>query len=99
MGMNPDTNRLEELGINEEALRNTLQDSERRGLERQLQQLKNESALVRPDGTPVPKHWSVFTVGEHVVVKNYTFRVAYFNETTIVLEPVGPVVLGTENGG
>lgn len=50
--------------------------------------------LLRPDGTPVPEHWSVFTVGEHVVVKGYTFKAAYLNETTIVLEPVGPVLVG-----
>ena len=50
--------------------------------------------LLRPDGTPVPDHWSVFTVGENVVVKNYTFKVAYIGESTLLLEPVGPVLVG-----
>lgn len=35
--------------------------------------LESFDQLLRPDGTPVPKHWSVFTAGEHVVVKDYTF--------------------------
>jgi hypothetical protein len=50
--------------------------------------------LVRPDGTPVPKHWTQFAVGEQVVIKGYTFKVAYIGETAILFEPVGPVVVG-----
>lgn len=53
------------------------------------------SPLLRPDGSPVPAHWTVFSVGEHVVIKNYTFRVAYLGESAILFEPVGPVLLGT----
>lgn len=48
--------------------------------------------LLRPDGSEVPSHWSVFQVGEQVVVKDYTFKVAYIGEGTLLLEPVAPVV-------
>jgi hypothetical protein len=51
--------------------------------------------LLRPDGTQVPAHWTVLTVGEYVEVKGYTFKVAYINETTLVLEPIKiPFVTG-----
>ena len=56
------------------------------------------SHLLRPDGSKVPEHWSIFSVGEHVVVNNYTFKVAYIGETSILLEPVGPVLVGTSRG-
>jgi hypothetical protein len=52
--------------------------------------------LVRPDGTPVPKHWTVFTQGELVAIKGYTFKVAYIGETSILFEPVGPVIVKPE---
>lgn len=48
------------------------------------------NTLLRPDGTPVPKHWSIFRVGENVVIKDYTFKVAYIGEGNILFEPVGP---------
>lgn len=76
--MNPDTNELERL----------------RHLWRDLAGLPKTTTLLRPNGEPVPKHWSVFRVGEDVVVKDYTFRVAYMNEGTLILEPVGPLVIG-----
>lgn len=38
---------------------------------------ETETILLRPSGEPVPQHWSVLQEGEHVVVKDYTFRVAY----------------------
>lgn len=46
--------------------------------------------LLRPDGSPVPIHWSVFKVGELVMIKDYTFRVAYIGESNILFEPVHP---------
>lgn len=49
--------------------------------------------LLRPDGSPVPAHWTVLAVDEKVEVKGYTFRVAYINETTLILEPVKIPVL------
>lgn len=53
-----------------------------------------EKRLVRPNGEPVPKHWSVFAVSETVVIKNYTFRVAYIGESNILFEPVGQILVG-----
>ena len=53
--------------------------------------------LCRPDGSPVPKHWPIFQVGESVVIKNYTFKVAYIGETAILFEPVGLPIL-SDNG-
>jgi len=53
------------------------------GVEAQL-----EGLLLRPDGTPVPKHWAIFTQDELVEIKGYTFRVKYIGETAILFEPV-----------
>ncbi|MDD5542920.1 MAG: hypothetical protein PHX83_07065 [Acidobacteriia bacterium] len=50
--------------------------------------------LVRPNGEPVPKHWTQFTVGENVVIKDYTFKVAYVGETSILFEPVDARIIG-----
>lgn len=98
--MNPDTNRFEPLDKmqneadlsklnqqfedNKELLRATLK----------AQTSHDEPILIRPDGSPVPKHWSIFTVGEKVAIKNYTFRVGHISESTILFEPVGPVLVG-----
>lgn len=98
--MNPDTNRFEKLREQEQRPQNR---KERRAaaavarseLMKEMKQRQDDYfTLLRPDGTPVPEHWSVFQVDEHVVVKNYTFKVAYMNEGTLVLEPVGPVIVG-----
>lgn len=51
--------------------------------------------LVRPDGSDVPAHWTMLAVDEHVVLKGYTFRVAFMNEKTLVLEPVGLPILAS----
>lgn len=56
-----------------------------------LAMIERQQQLLRPDGTPVPKHWSTFQVGENVVIKDYTFKVAYIGESNILFEPVGPV--------
>ena len=53
--------------------------------------------LFRPNGELVPKHWSVFRVGESVVLKDYTFKVAYIGETSILLEPLGVVQIKVED--
>lgn len=84
--MNPDTNKLE-------ALTTTTPETAKQLvalMKEQAEALRSE--LVRPDGSPVPKHWTVFQQDETVVVKDYTFRVAHMNESCIVLEPVGPLV-------
>jgi hypothetical protein len=76
--MNPDSNKFEPVYA---------RDDEKTTEE----PVKNEPVgLLRADGTPVPKHWSVFKVGEHVVIKDYTFEVKYIGETAILFEPVGP---------
>lgn len=92
--MNPDTNKLEP--IFEEEMENQKEELERRmsGLREQIVEATAKGQLVRADGSPVPKHWSTFHVDEHVIVKNYTFKVAYIGEGTLLLEPVGPVIVG-----
>ena len=88
MGMNPETNRFEVL---EENIKEKI-DNLRKGFS--LEELKAgleivRSVLVSPNGKSVPAHWSVFKIDEFVVIKNYTFRVAYIGETAILFEPVG----------
>jgi hypothetical protein len=85
--MNPDTNKLEALTTTTPEMAKQLE-----ALEEQAKAFQSE--LVRPNGEPVPKHWAVFKQGEDVVVKDYTFKVAHMNESCIVLEPVGPYVVG-----
>ena len=93
--MNPNTNRFEMLramGKHDEA--DAAEETEVSHFRDTLGTAELDSGyLVRPDGSPVPKTWSTFAVDEHVVVKNYTFRVAYIGETSILLEPVGPIVV------
>ena len=81
--MNPKTNKFE-----------YLHGSEHEGLERAFQRMQNPGTLIRSNGEPVPKHWTQFKIGERVVIKNYTFKVAYIGETAILFEPVGIPVIG-----
>ena len=98
--MNPDTNRFEPLVMKDERKEHNKDQEaarDRRQVEAQLQKVAAKmlpTDLVRPDGSPVPQNWSIFTVGELVVFKDYTYRVAYINESSITFEPVGPVVVG-----
>jgi hypothetical protein len=46
-----------------------------------------KSLILRPNGEEIPKHWAIFSVGEIVVLKEYSFKIAYMNETSILLEP------------
>ena len=85
--MNPETNRFETLTTEE--IKRELKEL----IEEKLDDGPLETRLVRPDGTPVPKHWTVFAVDELVVIKNYTFEVKYIGETAILFEPVGPMVV------
>jgi hypothetical protein len=90
--MNPDTNRFEplrEASPEQNAAMQRLVDA----IATQRNAIA-QGALLRPDGTPVPAHWSVFALGELVVIKDYTFKVAYIGETAILFEPVGPVLIG-----
>ena len=101
--MNPDTNKLEPVFESQdidpvEDVRRRLE--QQRDLETRLDGLAKgqASGLLRADGSPVPAHWPIFTVGETVVLKGYTFRVAHLNESTLVLEPVG-LAEGVVEGG
>jgi hypothetical protein len=89
--MNPDTNKFEQLGCKVSAEQ---AESELAGMKELLEREMTRGQLVRPDGSPVPKHWSVFAVDEHVVVKDYTFKVAHIGEGYMVFEPVGIPTLG-----
>lgn len=82
MGVNPETNKFEPL-TEDTAF------ADRIGSEL-FDPAAPLTRLLRLDGTPAPSHWSVFTVGELVTIKDYTFRVAYIGETAILLEPVKP---------
>ena len=80
MGMNPDTNKFENLNLPDGFTEDSGGEFFRK--------------LVRPDGTPVPKHWTVFSVDEEVVIKNYTFKVGHIGESHILFEPVGVPEIG-----
>ena len=97
MGMNPETNKLEPL--HEKAVRDLVKEAKQAQGSKMLESFKaqlegKESVLVRPDGSPVPKQWAVFRIGEKVVLKNYTFMIAGIGEHSLLLEPVGPVMVG-----
>lgn len=86
MALNRETNKIEPVtAINDSAL------------EEQFAALRDKASdfhpgFVRADGSPVPKTWALFKVGELVVVKDNTFRVAHFNESSVILEPANPVI-------
>lgn len=50
--------------------------------------------LYQPNGDEVPGHQTVLRVGETVAIKHYTFKVVLVNDCTVVLEPLGPYVIG-----
>ena len=78
MAVNPNTNRIESVEHDPE-------------LAKKLGELSNQfQALVRPDGTLVPKTWTVFKQGELIVIRDYTSRVAHIGEKHVLLEPVSP---------
>lgn len=83
--MNPDTNRFEQSSP-------ALKDVEAK----LRQELAGATSLLRPNGEPVPQHWTQFRDGETVVIKNYTFRVKAIGETYILLEPAAVSLIGAE---
>jgi len=93
--MNPETNKFEHLTERDldKSPKNRHERRKEEALQRKLDK-HTRSQLVRPDGSPVPEHWSVFKIGEEIAIKNYTFKVAYIGETAILFEPVGPVIVG-----
>jgi len=88
--MNPDTNKFEELTDGREK---TTAEKQMEDIQSHLSKLSTTN-LLRPDGSPVPDHWTVLTLGEVVTIKTHTFEVAYINEGTLVLVPRGPVLVG-----
>lgn len=94
--MNPNTNRFEALAEASNPDERWHEASGPNRAERRKEAAINRALgkLVRPSGEPVPDHWTQFKVGEHVVIKDYTFKVAYIGETSILFEPVGPVLVG-----
>ena len=87
MGMNPDTNKFEQLIEGKPTI-----DKLKKAIEAgQMPDLSPSGlVLLRSDGSPVPKSWTIFRIGELVVIKDYTFRVAYIGESNILFEPVKP---------
>lgn len=87
MGLNPDTNKFEPLTEGKP----TIDKIERAIKAGEMSVLPSTGLmLLRPNGLPVPKSWTIFKVGELVVIKDYTFRVAYIGESNILFEPVRP---------
>jgi len=98
--MNPDSNRFERLRDDVD-YRSDLQRMIDRKEDHLLEHVLGENGsldarigLLRPNGEPVPQHWTQFQIGEVVVIKDYSFKVAYIGETSILFEPVGPVIIG-----
>jgi len=83
MGVNPNKNKIEKLypyPLDRDITGLTSNDN-----------LEDVAAgLLRADGSPVPKHWTILKQGELIDIKGYTFRIEYIGETAILLEPVKP---------
>jgi hypothetical protein len=86
--MNPETNRFEEVHP---------KDAE---YEKQVAELMSEhdrrtglmvGDFVRKDGSPVPKNYPVFSVGEEFRLKGYRFKVKEIKPDEITFEPIGPM--------
>lgn len=84
---NEETNRIDLLSPDDTDAMAELQ------VRREALETEMRTHLVRPDGSPVPAHATLFTNDELVVIKDYTYRVAYINESSITFEPVGVVML------
>jgi hypothetical protein len=89
--MNPDTNKFEPLILKEKSAAAFEVE-----LHKHLECTAPETLLVRPNGSPVPDHWSIFEVGKNYEINGYTFKCAYIGETSILFEPVGPILIGEE---
>lgn len=90
--MNPETNKFEQLIDQFQKPENTTTLE----LLNHIAQQQQSSSLLRPNGEPVPQHWTQFKIGEIITIKNYSFRVAYISETAILFKPVGPIVVGKQ---
>lgn len=92
--MNPDSNKFEELMRTKEELEELSKGKP--SYQSALDNALTES-LLRPNGEPVPKHWSTFTVNDNVVINDYTFKIAHIGESYMVVEPVGIPNIGEDN--
>jgi len=81
--MNPETNKFEML--------DPIVEEDNRRLEKEF------GRLLRPNGEPVPKHWSIFEVDKNYTINDYTFKCKYIGETSILFEPVGIVEVSNES--
>lgn len=71
MGINPNTNKIEELNeITKDAFEETLAKYRKYAINKGKEFYPD---LVQPDGSLVPRYWAVFKEGEEVVIKDYTF--------------------------
>lgn len=90
--MNPDTNKFEKLFTPKDII-TKFKDEQLLKHIKTLEEHLSPLILVRADGTPVPQHWSIFTIGELVIIKNYTFKVVHIGESYILFEPVKSIQL------
>jgi hypothetical protein len=93
MAMNPDNNTMEPL----KEIADMFKDRADADYKEAMLAGRPETpiaGLVRPNGEPVPEHWSTYSTGEEVIVKSYRWRVAHIGEKHLLLEPVGPVLVG-----
>jgi hypothetical protein len=54
------------------------------------------SPLFDANGNCIPATQRLFKVGEYVAIKDTTFRVAYLNDSTVVLESLKSLVIKSE---
>lgn len=92
--MNPETNKFERLQMEKNSYSEDIlkKDALKNALSK-VQKVVQPPNLLRPDGTSMPKHWSIFEIGKNYEINNYTFKCAYIGETSILFEPVGPIIM------
>jgi len=97
--VNPKSNKFEQLRKADwaEQQEKMLSEQLRQITAAQEELVRGSHQLVRPNGEPVPKHWAVFTVGERVVLKDYTFEVVDISEDRILFKPMG-LAIGEADG-
>lgn len=93
MALNPDTGRFENLTEPEfgQSDRMEVLANEIEGRFDEVERIAaSPNGLVRPDGSPVPNDWPIFSMEELIVIKGASFRVAYIGDTAILFEPCKP---------
>jgi hypothetical protein len=94
--MNPDKNKLEPIYTSEQIQKHFEECCKH--AEKQRSYLV-PGQLYKADGSPVPEYWPIFDIGETVVLKNYSFRIEYIGEETMLLKPLGIVEIGKDKSG